>query len=162
VLIEAITESIENIGEVSYGLYINKASVWNPGASKLFAMELFQNRTRSTFQIKDINYDNSTGRIKLDGLDFKDIRGKKIIIVESLLIFPRVMISVIDWLVDQGAIIECVVILIDGSMGESYSVYKHGTLNVIIGASVDLGLRVRRDCKCPLNAEVKIVDYKEY
>jgi hypothetical protein len=168
-LTQAMAKSLRKVEGIDCAIYISKtsglstgSSGLSTGSSLLFANILLQNLTDTDIAAIGLEYEDSSRRISPKNCDVSELRGRKVIIVESLLIYPYVISDVVEWLKCQGADIKRIVLLIDGTMGESKSIYKHSACDVIIGASIDLGLKVRSKGICPPGAEIKILDYKEY
>jgi hypothetical protein len=165
-IIKSMAKSVINPKDVWYVLYINKRSEINPRANEMFAQRLrdcLQDITQAYLIIKSLSYD-STGDISLDNLGmeklgFGELRGRKVIIVESLLIYPYIINDVTTWLRTQAALIHCIIILIDGTFDSKFT-YKNAHYDVIIGASIDLGLKMRHDCRC--RGTETILDYNGY
>jgi hypothetical protein len=155
------------VKEVNCAIYISKTSGLNEvssgrstGSSQLFANILL--RDLQNISTVGLEYNDSCRQIIPIKFDSIELRGMKVIVIESLLIYPYVINDVVDWLICQGADIKRIIVLIDGTMGESKSIYKHSVCDVIIGASMDLGLKVRCKCMCTPGAEKKVLDYKDY
>lgn len=93
----------------------------------------------------------------------ESLQGAKVILLESLLLFPESLKQTIQWLTSQGATILKVVILFDG-LGDSDFFPTCGITknDVIIASSIELGVRALASPSSPQARRLKVLKYGEY
>jgi hypothetical protein len=107
-------------------------------------------------------YDEDNSRIKYT--ESESLEGVKVILLESLIIFPEPIIAAINLIKEQRAILKNIVILFDSSSAvfdlASCGIEKE---DVIIANSIDLKLSLTNDCGCDINTvKLKTLKYNEY
>lgn len=90
------------------------------------------------------------------------LEGTKVILLEALLVFPGTLTATIEWLKNQGAMINGVVILFNGADPEiDFQTCGISPDNVSVGWSVDLKIFSANNCGCK-NKRLKVLTYNDY
>jgi|GEM_PF-6254435 len=120
-----------------------------PGRIKWHSINCYEKRKGWPFNTVEREFKYEEG----DTLD-----GLKIILLESFLLFPDTIIEAIKWVQNQGASVEGIIVLFDGSGGQlDFSSCGFNPDDVIIGCFIDLKTVLAQHCACKNG--IKVLKY---
>lgn len=140
-------------------LYNKKAT------NELFANEFGRNFLKITKQHSLIhtekkNFFKSSVERKIDYESGESLDGVRVVLIESLFVFPDTLTETIRWLRTQGAQVTKVVILFDGSgMGPNYDFLGIRSADVVVGCRIDLKMMPAAQCDCRNKILIKPIKY---
>ncbi|MFZ3138992.1 MAG: hypothetical protein WA126_16565 [Thermodesulfovibrionales bacterium] len=172
-LSESIASGID-FSDVRYVLYNKKIGGQSSDANQLFATRFMERiavkieaDAEPSIKTQGITYDEEKRTVIPELIDPDALRGKKVIVLESLLIFPDVLTDTIAGIQSLGATIKKVIVLCDGSYDGSnsrinLSPCKIDQRDVTIGSFINLRMSLAYQCECPSDAELQILKYDDY